>query len=209
MSHAHATVLVRPYCSLADVQGITGNTEVGDDTERTLKAINTASRLVEDMTETHFWFRDHTSTPYRVPNNYVVGGTVFLPFPVITLTELAIASSVQDLSDMEFGDGERYIKATSAFGGVPFTDKMEIKGTFGYALADPLVDDYGDILPPAGLPEKVRRATMLTAAAVSGLWLRERVGLDGSKDTILETRIPNEVTGLLSRFKYKSRLVGF
>lgn len=198
------TTLLRPYCTLQDVQDVTGDREE-EGVELTLNAINKACRLIEDLTESVFWFHDHTTTPLSIKKHLVVGSTIFLTNPVISLAEIKIDDLVSPLTDYE-ADG-RYIKSATLFA-YPFTSKMEIKGTFGYPLAQ-TVGDGGEALPPPTLPETIRRAATLTAAAISGQWHRERVGLDGSKDTMLETRIPGEVESLLRKWTRKHRLVGF
>lgn len=200
----YETLLVRPYCTLQDVQDVTGNKEE-DGIEQTLKAINKACRLIEDLTETVFWLHDHTTNALSIKKHFVVGTTIFLNNPVITLAEVKIDGEAADLTEYE-ADG-RCIKSTTNFA-YPFTSKMEIKGTFGYVLAE-AVGSGGEVLPPPTLPATISRAAILTAAAISGQWHRERVGLDGSKDTMLETRIPGEVESLLRKWTRKHRLVGF
>lgn len=200
----YETALLRPYCTLQDVQDVTGNREE-DGVELTLKAINKASRLIEDLTEIVFWFHDHTTTPLSIKRHNVVGKTIFLGLPVLTLTEIKIDGEVANLTEFEI-DG-RYIQSLVTFA-YPFTSKMEVKGTSGYALSQ-AVGSGGEVLPPPTLPATIARAATLTAAAISGQWLRERIGLDGSKDTMLETRIPGEVEALLKKWKRKHTLVGF
>lgn len=200
----YETTLVRPYCTLQDVQEVTGNSEE-DGVELTLKAINKACRLIEDLTEVVFWFHDHTTTPLVVKKQFVVGTSIFLNNPIINLAEIKIDGEISDLAEYE-GDG-LIIKSATNFA-YPFTSKMEIKGTFGYVLAT-TTGTGGEVLPPPTLPATINRAATLTAAAISGQWHRERIGLDGQKDTMLETRIPGEVESLLKKWKRKHRLVGF
>ncbi len=208
MPEIYETVLVRPYCTLQSVQEVTGNSEE-DGIEKTLRSINEASRLIEDQCGAGFWFYDHTSTPFKVPQGSVIGKVAFLPFPVLSLTEVTVDGIVVDLAETDIDVGEPYVSSlVTDWGGSPFSGKMLIKGTFGYVMSPPDPNN-GLALPPSNLPESVRRACMLMAASMSGLWHRERVGIDGEKTTMLETRIPAEVDSLLSKWNRRGDLVGF
>lgn len=202
----YETTLVRPYCTLEDVQEITGNDDP-DSVERLLRAINSASRMVEDECSRDFWFHDHATEGLKIEKAAVIGTTVFLPFPVLTLTEVTIDGEVADLEAIEFVVGEPYLKQSTSWGSYPFTSVMILKGTFGYELPAPVVDTM--LAPPTNIPESIRRSTSLIAAAFSGLWNRERIGQDGSRDSMLETRVPSEVATLLRKWKRKGRLVNF
>lgn len=208
MSELYETTLLRPYCTLLSVQQVTGNSEA-DGVEQILRSINEASRLIEDQCETDFWFHDHTETALKVAQGSIVGKVAFLPYPILSLTEVLVDDLSIDLAETDFDVGKPYLRSViTDWGSIPFTGKMLLKGTFGYILSDPPVLN-GLVQPPTNVPESIRRAAMLMAAAMSGLWHRERVGIDGDKTTMLETRIPGEVDSLLKKWKRKGRVVGF
>lgn len=224
--------LLRPYCTLADVQNFIGNSQ-SDITSLLQDSINQASRMVEDMCGRWFWFLDYSSTAYTVPRPRVVGNIILLPFEVLTLTEVAIDGVVQASDTYDYRAGERTIvrvygsgvsssyDSSTSQAETPvaidwldgqLTGTITVKGTFGYALettgsgegATPVIT-----VPPPLLPYQIRRATMQIAAAISGQWRKERVSLDGQRDSILETRIPTEVDGLLKKYKVSGELTNF
>lgn len=205
--------LDRPYCDLLDVQEITGNSE-SEAADTLRRAINAASRLVEDETGRGFWFYDHAETAYAVPRKCVVGEFVSLPFPVITLTAATLDGVAVDvgalyLSDQQ--DSTTTLVNSTDWGAIPFTGAITLTGTFGHALIEASEEegspDPAQTAPPT-IPASVRRATALIAAALSNEWRRERVALDGSRESMLETRIPAEALTLLRRYSIKRRYAG-
>lgn len=201
-------IATRPYCNLADVQGVAGVTDSEYD-DTLIEAINSASRMVEEMTGRNFWFNDHSATPYKVSRKSVIGPIALLPFEIITLTEVGVDGVLLDLADLNYDVGGRSIESTVSFGDYPFTGKMELSGTFGFPLA---VDDNDDpvlTLPPPTIPSTVRRAAILIAAALSNEWRKERVAPDGSRESLLEVRIPSEVRTLLRQWDIRNRLSTF
>ena len=61
---------------------------------------------------------------------------------------------------------------------------------------DPIVDSS---LIPAGIPERIKLAVRLVAAAISGRNRKEIVGLDGTKESIITSEIPKTVFSLLGK----------
>jgi hypothetical protein len=138
---------------------------------------------------------------------------VFLPWPVITLTSITLRGEAVNMDDVvwngsvidltntnlntskgRMGVGEDYVHTS------PLKHEdgvVSLTGTFGYTLenVDPLTK------PPTNLPAPIIRATTLIAAAWSGLYSVERVGLDGSRVSIASSAIPKEVYSLLANFK--------
>lgn len=61
----------------------------------------------------------------------------------------------------------------------------------------------------SSIPASIRRATILTACAFSSEWRRERVAFDGSRESLLETKVPSEVNELVKPWIQRGRAVGF
>jgi hypothetical protein len=199
-----ATHLYKPYCTVEEVQGMIGNNDPSL-LDLLADAINQASRLVDETCGRDFWFHDHEDTGYQVPRSGVCGRVILLPFEVITLTEVTLDGSVTDMSTVSYEAGSMAVFGQTDWGALPFLGTIVVKGTFGFSVA-PL---NTLTTPPTNHPSSIRRATLLTAAALSGEWRKERVGLDGDRQSILETRIPPEANTLLTPFKIRSRAVGF
>ena len=200
--------LYRPYCTLTDVQTVTGANDEGlDDTLN--EAINHASRLVDEMTGRDFWFHEFAGDDtFVVSRNAVIGGIALLPFEVITLTAVGVDGSGLDVDALHYRAGEMFIESSSPFGGFPFTSKLEVQGTFGYPLK--IVEDVPVLTePPPTIPMSIRRATALIAGALSGEWKKERVSPDGFRESILENRIPSEARALLKQYDIRKRLAVF
>ena len=69
--------------------------------------------------------------------------------------------------------------------------RLSIKGTFGYSQS-------GDTTAvPTGLPSIINLATILVAAAISGHNRKELQAFDGSKITVNDREIPQEVFKML------------
>jgi hypothetical protein len=201
-----AVTLDKPYCSLLDVQYETkASGSEHDDKYHT--AINLASRWIERWCRRDFQSHDHSSGLY-VPRGWVLEDVVFFPWPVLTLTELAVYADKSDGPDAsDIWDAEDYYivgqpldaangkveSESGAFGSYPFKEHMQVKGTFGYATAD-------DETPSDDLPAGVRRACALIAAAFSNEKHVEQVGFDGVKTELLDNTVPTEATRLLQQF---------
>lgn len=199
-----SVALVKPYCSLPDVQDVCGVSDPDLD-DKLSGAINSASRLVDEMTGRDFWFHDHASTAYQVRRASVISDLVLLPFEIITLTEVNVDDSLLDLEDLYYEVGRDSIQNQAPWGAYPFTGTILLKGTFGFALAatDPTIS-----VPPT-MPASITRATALIAAALSGEWKKERVSPDGSRESLLEVRIPAEAKALLLQWDVRKKLATF
>lgn len=210
--------LDKPYCALLDVQRETkASGSEHDDKYHT--AINLASRWIDHHCRRDFQYHDHSSTPLYVPQAWVLEDEVYLPWPIITLTYLAVyadKSDGPDSSDVweatnyyaepplpgglgvtgkikaEQGDGRLGLYG-GVFGSYPFRQHMQVKGTFGYEAAD-------DETPSDDLPAAVRRACAIIAAAFSNEKHVEQVGFDGTRVELLDNRIPTEARQLLQPY---------
>lgn len=198
--------LERPYCSLLDVQQETKNSGSELD-EVYATAINLASRWVDGHCQRDFWFHDHASSALAVPRSRVLEDMALLPFPILTLTEVACftditagptAADVLAAEDYFFEVGSPVLtQEAGVFGQYPFKGFLRLKGTFGYPLSatDPT------ITPPPTIPPDVRRAATLIAAAFSDENHKEQTGLDGQRIALLDTQIPIEARTLLKPWR--------
>lgn len=188
-------VLANPYCSLDDVQKELRNTdEVLEDT--IIVAINQASRFIDDHCETDFLFHDYSASAYTVPRKRVIADSIFLPWPIVTLTEVISDGDSFDMGDdIYYEVGGREIQSLDGdFADYPCTLAVTVKGTFGYEA-----DSATEVA--ATLPPHVRRAATLIAAAWTGRYQKEQVSADGLVQQLLLTDVPQEALRLLKRHK--------
>ena len=193
--------LDKPYCSLLDVIQTAGNSEP-ELAGVFVDSINRASRRIDEVCRRDFWGHDHTETAYIVSRKRVIGKVVLLPFEINTLTQVTLDGNDLDLNSITFEVGDTFFEYTSNFGQIPFTGELAIKGTFGFA-------SVANNLPPETIPASIRRATILIACAFSNEWRRERVSFDGSRESLLETKVPSEANDLIKPWIQKGRAVNF
>jgi hypothetical protein len=193
--------LYKPYCSLEDVVQAAGNSEP-EVSDIFIESINLASRRIDEICGRDFWSHDHLTDPYIVPRRRVIGNVVILPFEINSLTEVKLDTIEIDLASLSYAEGDTFFEYSSNFGSIPFTGELAIKGDFGFATT--LLT-----APPALIPASIRRATILTACALSSEWRRERVAFDGSRESLLETKVPSEVNELVKPWIQRGRAVGF
>lgn len=203
--------LLRPYCTLADVQQETANNE--STREDTLKqAINDASRFVDQHCRCDFWKHDHTASPLSIPNDWVAGDQIFFPWPIVSLTKLEDITSEDNPIELDTdtwhaetginsvtGAAEKRGLVTSSSRFTIYKHQVSLRatGVFGYALAAGNPTDA----PPTNLPTAVKRATMLIAAAYSGVWKKRWRDPNGDQQETLVTNVPKEAFNLLSRWR--------
>lgn len=220
--------LDRPYTSLLEVQDECRNhadAEVSgvNPKDKIARAINLASRFIEDHCHRDFLFHDHTSSAIAVQRRWIVAAEIFFPWPILTITEISENDVALDPSQYYFDAGQSQLtrlgNSVALGGGVTSGsiynptnrgnglldeqsplwtmpgggNTLRIKGTFGYALAE--TDPTKN--PPPTVPPRVRRACTLIAAAWSGENRREVVSVDGQKNSLLDSRIPREAAELL------------
>ncbi len=194
--------LSKPYCTVADVKSYTGDSDLGTGTCE--EAINYASRFVEQHCRRSFWYHDHSSTALTVDYRDITPDIIYLPFPIITLTEVKQEDDVLE-SDAYTGmsDGRiRLRKNSSSIWRIIRYDKyifnkeldITIKGTFGYTIS-------GTTAPPtdADFPASVRRATVIIASAFTNE--NEETNLFGQGTPIPIKDIPEEAYKLLKEYR--------
>lgn len=197
--------LLRPYCSVSDVRTFIENDNGDDDVFKS--AINRASRHIEAVCDRNFWYNDYSSSAYSVRRYAVMPTAVYLPFEIITLTELTVddevlVEGVEDDYYAEEGVNSRVINGTFTY---PFTGTMRVKGTFGFALdtADP------DNNPPPGLYGDLHDAAIRIAAVFSGLWKKTVRGFDGGNETSLVQTVDASTMRVLSKYKVNKAAASF
>ena len=193
--------LYKPYCSLLDVVQTAGNSEP-ELVDVFTDAINRASRRIDEVCGRDFWSHEHAVEPYIVARKHVVGKLVLLPFEINTLTEVKLDGVELDLASISYAQGDTFFEYASNLGSIPFTGELAIKGSFGFPTT-------ALTTPPATVPASVRRSAILIACAFSNEWRRERVAFDGSRESLLETKVPSEVNELLKPWLQRGRGVNF
>lgn len=204
-----AEELTDPYCTLEDVQQECRN-ERPTVTDKFIRSINLASRMVEDYCRRDFLYHDHTGhgNPLRVQRGCVMEETIYLPYHVIELTGLrtydrrADADSatlwpVDDYyteSDIKKNTCRIFAERGLKFGDYPFMGFLDLFGRFGYDVPE------GHTVSP-DLPASIRKATAVIAATLSMERRLEQTNLEGNRIELVELNIPREVFHHLNRFR--------
>lgn len=216
-----ATTLYKPYCTLRQVQKETRNKDAAtDDWYR--ECINAASRSLESFCLRDFWFHDHSSSLLTVKQAWVVEDRIYLPWPVITFTQ-AVEAGTAVASDQVIAEvgsrvilkngfwkfydkfpvqtqpviNEEFPDSPDTLNRGAFGERITLQGTFGYVLES--VDP--EEKPPVDLPADLSRACTLVAAAYTMMNQRELVGIEGDRQSMLDSRIPKEARTLLCKYK--------
>ncbi len=172
------------------------------------ECINTASRMIERMTGRSFWFHDHSEvgSELEVPESGLVDEMIYLTMPIITLTAVLVGDEALDDDDYKIrtaglsalGGAIQIEGITSTwFASTSLELGVELRGTFGYALAV----ENPTITPPPLIPGEINRAATLIASALSGMNQREQISYTGERQSVADTRIPKEVPDMLKPFK--------
>ena len=200
--------LFHPYCTSSDVTGHTKNSDIPASTVE--NSINMASRIVEEYTKRLYHVYDFTATAYKVPNiDFIDGKYIYLPFPVISLSEVKCEDEIIPLADVSFAEKPANyqtrsvieIVQTVTYDFLQQTSEVkktnaQLKGVFGFqANSDNEVPD--DTAFPAG----IRRACLLAAATFTEFNRKEQVTLDGDRTSIAEYKIPDEAKHILNFHK--------
>jgi hypothetical protein len=93
--------LFYPYTTLTAVQRETKNSESAND-DWYKECINDASRLVEEMLRRDFRYHDHISSSLTCKTVWIAGRELFLPWPIISLTEIAVNGDALDAADYKW-----------------------------------------------------------------------------------------------------------
>ena len=198
---------LNPYCTVDEVRAKLRNREAAAEGE-ILTAIGSASRFVDDWLGRDFFFRDFSTTPFRVQNDHIFGDEIILPFlPIITLTSLTYAGVVQVLDTDYYltqdsrGRTNRIRSLAGPFPeSIPPINLILVYGTFGFPQIGPS-GTYLATAIPKGMPEHYREATAEIAAAMTGRNQKEIIGTDGNKQTVTDTTIPKTALAILGARK--------
>ena len=194
--------LSKPYCTVADVKSYTGDSDLGTGTCE--EAINYASRFVEQHCRRSFWYQDHSSTAFTVDYRDITPEIIYLPWPIITLTEVKQEDSVLEadaytgMSDgrIRLRKNSKSIRRAISRNKYLFNDALDItiKGTFGNTIS-------GTTAPPtdADFPASVRRATVIIASAFTDE--NEEVNIFGQGTPIPQKDIQEEAFKLLKEYR--------
>lgn len=141
------------------------------------RAIESASRLVDEYTQRDYFLHDYVTVPIILDqfSQGVFDDKIFLPHdPVLSITGLTVGTEAY-VADTDYSvDLKQGIIHSLRGKWYPSRPDglVKIYGTFGYAQADP--EDV-----PAGLPGKVIIATRVAAAFLSGDARKEFFPIDG------------------------------
>lgn len=185
-----------PYTTLDEVQAECKNSDIGIAADRMKTAINLASRYIDAHCRMDLRPRDHESEPLVVLPGWVTGETIYLPYPVRSISEIAIGGMAYT-GAYEVWRSQWFFEV-QRIGDWPQPRpgrRIEIKGLFG-------LEWESEDEPSDGIPGDIRRAATQIAAAWSGYMMREQVSFDGSRVQLLDSRIPSEAKALLERFKF-------
>ncbi len=187
--------MTNPYCTVAQVQAELRNSNSALSSQIE-DAINQASRWIDDYLRRDFYQHDFSLTPLRVSkwDQAVFDAVLFLPYrPVIELTAVKEGDTALT-ADVDYivKEGRLIRLGQNWYVGEPPDEDIELTGKFGYAQASAAV-------VPTGIPEQIVRASILVAAAFSGHNQKEIVGLDGSKEQVVDKAIPKTVFDILGK----------
>lgn len=187
-----------PYCTLEDVRKETLN-EAATDAAWMEQCINQASRMVDTYCHTDFLPHSYDqSTPLDVEPDWILGDAIVFPWPIREITSITEDGGVLDGSTWRFKPkGKILYKQQPNWKSDKFKIHQTIIGVFGYTpeTVDPTTK------PPIDVPAAVRRATAITASAISGLMQKEQISAEGEKVTVIDTRIPEEARVILKPHK--------
>lgn len=187
--------LAKAYCTVDEVKADIRNTSAA--TADIEAGILAASRYIDQHTGRDYWLHDFSTsalnllgTDWRISMNLLL-----LPFaPIVELTRLEV-NGVEWVVGTDFMvDGTSEI----AFRLVPFGrlfptgvgDLYSLTGKFGYAETS--VGSGVHLVP-----DHIRRACVMIAAALCGHQRKDVVGLDGHSTTVADRDIPPAAKALL------------
>lgn len=160
------------------------------------RAIERASRFVDDWLGEDFFFHDYSTVPLILDqfSRGVYGNQIFLPHkPVIGITRIDFGTELYVADTDYVVDPSGIVYGTRGDWNPSRPDGLiKIYGTFGYAQDLP-----ADV--PDGLPSKVKIASRIMAAVFTGDLKKEFQPLDGDPISIVQTEIPKTVFTVLGK----------
>lgn len=186
--------MTNPYCTIDDLRDELRNEDTDNETELE-RAIELASRWVEWRVGRDYLQHDYSASDLTVDkyDGYLSGNVLFLPYyPVITWTSLTQGDTLLVEDEDYVRKDDRIINLTGDWIATPPDYVLAIRGIFGYAQDSP-----ADV--PTGLPQHIRIATIMAAAALSGHNRKEIINLDGSRTELIDRNIPQSVRDMLGQ----------
>ena len=204
-----STALVRPYCTLAQVQKETRNDSTEEE-DIMGECINRASRFVEEYCRADFWKHDHSASPLEIGEEMIVATTIYLPWPIVSLSlveditgDNAVTISTDDyrvrtgLSANDTAEHRGMVVNSGRWPTVSHKNSLRLTGVFGYTLA--AVSPTS--VPPTNLPAAVNRAVVMLASTMSGSYNKQWRDAGGQVQEMLVSNVPKEVFDLLKRWR--------
>lgn len=194
---------VNPYITVAELRqelkmkpaDVPAGSDVEDDL---LRAIDNASRWVDEYTQRDYLFHDHSVTPLEFDQFNGLDFQIFPKWtPIITVSKLVfggteLVAGTDYFVENQINTRQRINNLKGAWKPRRPDRLLQLFGTFGYVQASAIV-------PPAGLPGRITIATRWVAAAISGRNRKEVVGVDGIKQVIEDSAIGKQVYALLGK----------
>ena len=197
-----------PYCTVSDVKSYIRNSELADSDYEL--AISLASRQIDILCGRNFSSHSYLSEFYELDSSNISRDFIYFNFPIKTITALEVSNGLAGDFVLQDTDDYRYIPKSKANRieesykvynlGMRLLDNNEnvnrvrVKGQFGFEVKD-------SSSMPTDLPPSIRRATTILSGVYTNQSRREEVGLDGSRVSLLESEIPNEVYKLIKTNK--------
>lgn len=221
-------VLEYPYTTLGAVRQETRNNVVASQNAM-IWAINLASRAIDDYCHRDFLYHDFSATPFRIPKSDIIGKSVWMRWPIVSLASISVNGTDVSSDDYYFEPGKFEIEYNSdneldnwyAIGGsaidMPNVNWMNspLPGPDGLPwlkqwkptpilvtgiFGYPVPDTTR---PPTGLPAFIARAATEIAAAWSGEYRREWTSPTGGTSSAFESRIPKEALSIMERYRWQ------
>jgi hypothetical protein len=202
-----AYIATNPYLSLAELaeelKAPIPDPATDDDPEKAQaeldkwhRAIERASRFVDDWLGEDFFFHDFSTVPLILDqfSKGVYGEKIFLPYkPVIGITRIDYGTELYVADTDYVVDPAGIVYGTRGSWSPSRPDGLiKIYGTFGYQQDDPES-------VPTGLPSKVKIASRIMAAVWTGDLKKEFQPLDGDPISIVQSEIPKTVFTVLGK----------
>jgi hypothetical protein len=213
--------LVNPYCTVDQLRAYIKNSD-SNITATLEHAINAASRFIDEWKGLDYFEHDYSENALVLDrwSKDITGDTIWLPYrPVIEITEVQVNQTVWvEDEDFKIDPAGRLHSYQGYWIGCPSNassgaewmsyfrntpeSRVEIKGRFGYeqrAAAVPPAElgALNRALVPSGMPDHIIQACIEIAASASKWNMKDIVGLDGQKTSILATDIPKSAMQLL------------
>lgn len=169
------------------------------------RAIDRASRWVDDYTRRDYYFHDYSVVPLVLDERspWVFGEEIMLPWPVLDLDRIdhgttTLTGGTDYTSGISGSDSGTIYSHIGAWHITRPDGLLTIFGQFGYRQ-ESAPGVYSSAVVPAGLPAKVTEATRKVAAAFSGHWRKEIIDPEGGAHQVAMNEIPSEVYKLLGK----------